>query len=159
MVVHELILWSGFLGAWLLVAGPLYQAALELAEENISREDMAKVQRPEPSRPRPSGWWWLIPPVGYWKQRNYAQDERRAAMAALPHDVMESWVSFMNKATAWFYVASGAFLIALKETYELVEGNEWPLAVFWVLVVVMAGIAATNTAVRMSRTHQLVEQG
>ena len=61
-----------------------------------------------------------------------------------------------EKATAWLYVAGGAFLIALKETYELVEGHEWPTAVFWVLVVVMFGIAAVNTAVRMSRTHQLV---
>jgi hypothetical protein len=157
--MHELILWSGFLGAWLLVAGPLYQAALELAEQNVSRDDMAGVQRAEPSRPRPSGWWWLLPPVGYWKQRTYAQEERQAVMAALPDDVRESWVSFMNKATAWFYVASGAFLIAIKETYELVEGHEWPTAVFWLVIVVMAGIAAGNTAVRMSHTHQLVERG
>ena len=156
--MHELILWSGFFGAWLLVAGPLYQAALELSEEDISRDDMAGVERPLSTAKRPSGWWWLIPPVGYWKQRRYAQDERKAMMAALPRDVMASWVTFMNKATAWFYVASGAFLIALKETYELVEGHEWPTLAFWVLVVVMAGIATGNTAVRMSRTHQLVEQ-
>ena len=52
----------------------------------------------------------------------------------------------------------GAFLIALKENYELVEGHEWPTALFWVLVVVMAGIAAVNTAARMSRTHQIVER-
>jgi hypothetical protein len=82
--MHELILLSGFFGAWLLVAGPLYQAALELNEENISREDMAGVQRPATTTTRPSGWWWLIPPVGYWKQRRYAQDEREAVMAALP---------------------------------------------------------------------------
>ena len=44
--MHELILWSGFFGAWLLVAGPLYQAALELSEEDISRDDMAGVERP-----------------------------------------------------------------------------------------------------------------
>ena len=155
--MHELILWSGFFGAWLLVAGPLYQAALELGEQNISREDMAGVQRNEPEA-RPSGWWWLIPPVGYWKQRRFAQEERKAMMAALPHDVMANWVTFMNKATAWFYVASGAFLIALKETYELVEGHEWPTFVFWVLVVVMAGIATANTAVRMSRGQELVQQ-
>ena len=41
--MHELILWSGFFGAWLLVAGPLYQAALELSEEDISRDDTAGV--------------------------------------------------------------------------------------------------------------------
>ncbi len=74
--MHELILWSGFFGAWLLVAGPLYQAALELAGENISREDMAGVQ--PTSRPgEPSGWWWLIPPVGFWKQRRYAKGSAR----------------------------------------------------------------------------------
>ena len=156
--MHELILWSGFFGAWLLVAGPLYQAALELGEENISREDVAGVQPTPSAGHRPSGWWWLIPPVGYWKQRRYAQEERKAMIAALPHDVMANWVSFMNKATAWFYVAAGAYLIALKETYELIEGYEWPTWVFWVLVVVMAGIATGNTAVRMNHTHQLVEQ-
>jgi hypothetical protein len=157
--MHELILWSGFFGAWLLVAGPLYQAALELGEENVSREDVARFQPTRSATERPSGWWWLVPPVGYWKQRRYAQRERQAMMAALPPDVMANLVMFMNKATAWFYVASGAFLIALKETSELVEGHEWPTAVFWVLVVVMAGIATANTPVRMSRAHQLVEHG
>jgi hypothetical protein len=157
--MHELVLWSGFFGAWLLVAGPLYQAALELAEENITQEDVAKVRPTEPTRPKPSGWWWLIPPVGFWKQRRYSEAERQAMMAAMPHDVMTNWLSFMNKATAWFYVASGAFLIAIKETYELVEGHEWPTWVFWVLVVLMAGVATGNTAVRLSRTQALVGQG
>lgn len=156
--MHELALWSGFLGAWLLVAGPLYQGALELAEENISQEDVAKVRPTEPTRPKPSGWWWLIPPVGLVKQRRYAEAEREAMMAAMPHDVRANWLSFMNKATAWFYVASGAFLIAIKETYELVEGHEWPTWVFWALVVVMAGLATGNTAVRLGHTQQLVRE-
>ena len=156
--MHELVLWSGFFGAWLLVAGPLYQAALELAGENISREDFASVRPAEPSRPKPSGWWWLIPPVGFWKQRRYAEGERQAMMAAMPQDVMANWLSFMNKATAWFYVASGAFLIAIKETYELVEGHEWPTWVFWALIVVMAGLATGNTAVRLGQTQQLVRE-
>jgi hypothetical protein len=78
-------------------------------------------------------------------------------MGAMPRETMLGLVSYMNKATAWFYVAAGAFLIALKETYELVEGHEWPTAVFWVLIVGMLAIAAVNTAVRVSRTHKLVE--
>jgi hypothetical protein len=48
--------WAGFLGAWLLVAGPLYQGALELSEEDVDREGMqasiAQLERPEP----PSAW-------------------------------------------------------------------------------------------------------
>ncbi len=30
--MEHLIAWAGFLGAWLLVAGPVYQAALELRQ-------------------------------------------------------------------------------------------------------------------------------
>jgi hypothetical protein len=30
--VDGVIAWCGFVGAWLLVAGPIYQAALELPE-------------------------------------------------------------------------------------------------------------------------------
>ena len=66
-------------------------------------------------------------------------------MAALPRDVMASWVTFMNKATAWFYVASGAFLIALKETYELVEGHEWPTLVLNDLEVTVEGVETSNS--------------
>lgn len=156
--MHELILWSGCFGAWLLVAGPLYQAAQELDEEEVSRDVFDEFKRGHRPEDRPSAWWWLIPPVGYWKQREYSNRQREAVMAAIPRETMVGLVSYMNKATAWFYVAGGAFLIALKETYELVEGHEWPTALFWVLVVVMAGIAAVNTAVRMSRTHQIVER-
>ena len=155
--MHELILWSGFFGAWLLVARPLYQAAQELDEEEVDRSVLEGYQRDEAPEDKPSAWWWLLPPVGYWKQRQYAERQREAAMAAMPRDKLLGLVSYMNKATAWFYVAAGAFLIALKETYELVEGHEWPTAVFWVLVVVMFAIAAVNTAIRMSRTHQLAQ--
>jgi len=154
--MHELILWSGFFGAWLLVAGPLYQAAQELDEEEVSRDDFEGLKRQQAPEGKPSAWWWLLPPVGYWKQRKYAERQREAVMAAMPREMMVGLVSYMNKATAWFYVAAGAFLIALKETYELVEGHEWPTAVFWVLVVVMFGIATVNTAVQMSRTHRVI---
>jgi hypothetical protein len=156
--MHELILWSGFFGAWLLVAGPLYQAAQELDEEEVSRDDFEGLKRDQAPEDKPSAWWWLFPPVGYWKQRKYTERQRDAVMAAMPREMMVGLVSYMNKATAWFYVAAGAFLIALKETYELGEGHEWPTVVFWVLVVVMFAMAAVNTAVRMSRTHSLVER-
>ena len=48
---------------------------------------------------------------------------RKSMMTELPHHVMANWLTSMT-GPAWFYVASGAFLIALKETYELVEGPE-----------------------------------
>jgi hypothetical protein len=39
--MNQVIAWVGFLGAWLLVAGPLYQGALELREEEVDREGIA----------------------------------------------------------------------------------------------------------------------
>src|ERR1700727_150478 len=36
--MNQVIAWAAFLGAWLLVAGPLYQGAIELHEEDIDRD-------------------------------------------------------------------------------------------------------------------------
>ena len=155
--MHELILWSAFLGGWLLFAGPLYQAAQELEAEEVSREEIEKYRDVQVGD-RPSAWWWLIPPLGYLKQHRFQQRQYDALVATMPAELLTNWVSFINKATGWFYVAAGAFLIALKETYELVEEHHWPTAVFWVLVVVMAALAIVNTAARINRTHVLVRE-
>jgi len=55
--------WCGFLGAWLLVAGPLDQAVRELEEQDFEHEAikraMAQVGEPE----QVNSWWMLVPPV------------------------------------------------------------------------------------------------
>ncbi len=155
--MHSVILWCGFLGAWLLVAGPLHQAAVELDEESFSREEIqAAATSSAADTPRPSAWWWLLPPVGYWLQRRYARAQRERMMSRLSDDTMRDLLSYTNKATGWFYVAGGASLIAVKETWELAEDQDWPAWVFWGLIVLMVAVAAVNTAVRMRRTHHLV---
>ena len=64
--MDEVIAWVVFAGAWLLVAGPLYQGSVELGELDIDREGIEGIKasavraaRPDP----PSAWWWLLPPV------------------------------------------------------------------------------------------------
>lgn len=79
-------------------------------------------------------------------------------MSRLSDDTMRDLLSYANTATGWLYVAGGAALIAVKETWELAEGSEWPTWAFWGLVVLMVGVAAGNTAVRMRRTHQMTEE-
>ena len=37
--MEQFIAWCAFLGAWLLFAGPVLQAALELREQQLSREE------------------------------------------------------------------------------------------------------------------------
>jgi hypothetical protein len=154
--MHEVIAWSGFLGAWLLVAGPLFQAAVELDEQGDRRAGIGQAARQVGERPRLSPWWWLLPPVAYVKQYRRQRDYRRQVFDALTAEQVEGFVEFASVATGWSMVAAGAFFIAVKETYEVVELYAWPLWVFVVLLVVMLAVCAANTVVRVRRAHQMV---
>ncbi len=150
--MEHLTAWAGFLGAWLLVMGPVYQAALELQEEEVDRERFISTKDSVP-RPDPiSGWWWLLPPVAFVRQRRVSEEYRRQVMKAVPGEVMAQFVHFSDKATGWLLVAGGAFLIAVKETWELTELEEWPSSAFWVLLVLMLALALGFTVWRMRRS-------
>jgi hypothetical protein len=153
--VDYVIVWSGFLGAWLLVAGPIYQAALELEDENLERDALAAASKKVDPPPRISPWWWLLPPVAYLRQRRRARGYRDAVMHVLTPEQMEQLIRFTNKATGWAMVAAGAFFIAIKETWELVEKYEWPTPIWWILIVVMVVISTSYTVGRMRRSHQM----
>jgi hypothetical protein len=148
--------WAGFAGAWLLVAGPLFQAAVELRDEAFDGDqfDPANLDVAEP--PRISSWWWLLPPVAYWKNKKRSDAQHKAVLAALNIEQREQFVGFMNKATGWFTVAAGAFLIALKETWELNELYELPVAVYWIVVVVLSVLAVGNTVFRLVRADSMI---
>jgi hypothetical protein len=151
------ILIAGFLGAWLLVAGPLLQAATELRDEEFDRDmfDQSLVDSiPKPERV--SAWWWLLPPVAYVKSRRRNQVHRDAIMAAITQEQREQFVGFSNKAAGWFTVAGGAFLIALKETWELTEHFELPLWLYIVAVVVLAILCIANTITRLSKSDEMI---
>jgi hypothetical protein len=157
--VHEAIAWCGFFGAWLLVAGPIYQAALELREETFERDDLARAAATLPPDDHISAWWWLFPPAYYLKARARSKQRRSAVMGALTRTQRVQMVGFVSKAHGWFTVAFGAFLIAIKETWELHEVYEWPVAAFWALVVVAAVAAVGHTAWQMHRNEQVLETG
>jgi hypothetical protein len=157
--VEHVIAWAGFLGAWLLVAGPVFQAAIELQEEELDHEAVDDLQDDVP-RPAPvSGWWWLLPPVAFVLQRRRSAAYREAVMNALPATLRAQFVHFSDKAAGWLLVAGGAFFIAVKETWELHEVEEWPVAVFWALLPVMLVLAVAYTVLRVRRTHDLLARG
>jgi hypothetical protein len=149
--MNLVIAWVGFLGAWLLVAGPLYQGALELLEEDIDREgidaSIARVPRPDP----PSPWWWLFPPAMYLIRRHRGNAFRQAALAQLTQAQRDQATSFVNKATGWFTVALGAALLAVEQTWQVINRQHWAAWLFWILIIVMPGVSVLNTAVRMTR--------
>lgn len=146
--MHDAILWAGFLGAWLLVAGPVFQASIELAEEEFERENyqdaISTIGRPG----RVSPWWWLLPPVHLYLSNRIKGTWWREFVVQLDDQQYEQFHSYRSKAGGWIMVAAGGLLIAAKETWELVEGNEWPTWLFWVLLVVALVVALGHTVLR-----------
>jgi hypothetical protein len=151
--MHHFILWVGFLGGWLLVAGPLYQASVELGEEEFEGERYHRAAREVGPPPETSPWWWLFPPARLFVGRRRRDEWNEQVLRQLPDEDYEAFGSFMRKARGWLFVALGGTAIAAKETYELVEGSHWPVAVFWVLVPAMALLCVLNVAVQARREH------
>jgi len=147
----------GAIGAWLLVAGPVLQAALELREQEVDREGIDAVTASVSPPPKQSPWWWLLPPVAYFRQRRANEKYREAVMEALTPGQREQTLRFLNKANGWLTVAAGASLIAVKETWELVELLHWPSWMFWTLVVLAPLVCVGNTALKMARTQQVLK--
>lgn len=127
-----------------LVIGPLNQAARELEEEEIEHDDMVAAAKGVEAPPPVSKRSRLAPPIYFLLRKRRSDDFRRAIVEAMPDAKVAALVSFRDKANAWFFVAAGAFLIAVKETWELHEGYEWSDLVFWGLVVLMLFAAAAH---------------
>lgn len=150
----------GFLGAWLLVAGPARQAVIELEEEQVDRAAMEHlkdtVERPEPI----SLWWWLIPPVAFVKQRRLSAAYREAVLAALPSEVVAQFGHYVDKATGWMLVAGGALLIAVKETWELTHASELEPWAFWALLLVplLVTLGVTVSRARVAASTPVVAE-
>ena len=152
------ITWALFAGSWLLVAGPLYQAAIELNEMEVDREGFTQIAKQLPRPKMPSPWWWLLPPVMYFLARHVNEQNQRAIFAAMNETQREQFISFRNKSAGWLTVALGAFLLAGGETWEIVEHYHWPQWAFWALLVFMTAAAVVNTALRMTGSQRALHE-
>lgn len=142
------------IGAWLLVAGPLYQGALELLEHDLDHQAGGRIPPPPP----PSSWWWLLPPVMLALRRRRAGSYNREILSSLSPQQRAQRSIFIRKATGWFIVGSGAALLAVKETWELAERGDWPLAGFAALLALMAVLVGANTAALIGRQRRLFSE-
>ena len=148
--MDEVIAWVTFAGAWLLVAGPLYQGSVELNELDVDRAGIeGKAAAAQGTQARPSAWWWLLPPVMYLLHRRWYKALRQAVLAQLTPTQREQMASFQSKTAGWFTVAAGATLLATGETWQIVQHHGWPVWLFWLLIVAMLSAAILNTAVLM----------
>jgi hypothetical protein len=148
--LNEVIAWATFAGAWLLVAGPLYQGSVELGELQVDRAGITgKAVAAQATHARPSAWWWLLPPIMYMLYRRWYKTLRQAMLAQLTQTQREQLTSYQSKTAGWFTVAAGAALLAAGETWQIVQHYRWPVWMFWLLVVVMLAAAVLNTAILM----------
>jgi hypothetical protein len=153
--------WLGFVGGWLLFAGPIYQAAIELHEQSwdsTEEQDVHARASALAPPPRTSAWWWLLPPVAYVLNSRRSRAWRSQVFLLLTLEQRERYIAFSNKAAGWLIVAMGASLLAVKETAEIVERQEWPAWVIAPMIVVPFALSVGYTVARMFRTRQFEQE-
>ena len=154
-------LWCGVVGAWLLVAGSIYQAFLELHKEQVAADQMARATTTVPSPPAVSSWWWLLPPVKLYRDGQRRNQHRLTFLASLTSDERETIVAFLSLSRGWLLVATGGLLIAIQQTYDLVERLDLSLVVFWLAIVTLFAVSILITAVHratIQRSRALIQR-
>jgi hypothetical protein len=115
----------------------VYQSALELREEEDARVSMQRALESAPPPDRVSPWWWLLPPVAIVKIFRSRAGYRREVERVMTDEDREMLGHYSAVARGWWYVGAGAWLIFLKEAWELAEHREWSSGGYWVVVVVL----------------------
>jgi hypothetical protein len=149
---------ASFFGAWLLVAGPIFQSSIELRDQDIEVDRIRDVRKNMPPQPRVSIWWWLFPPAHLYLSHKVGDDYKKQYLNALDDDDVEALVDFRSKSIGWMMVAGGGLLLAVKETYELQSHFELPIWVFWTALVVMSYISISFTIISARRRQQIFTQ-
>jgi hypothetical protein len=149
----DLIAWCGFVGGWLLVFGPLNQAIRELEEEEFERDSITRAERKIDVPPRVSPWWLTVAPVYFILQRRRDRIYKQRVREAMSPEDLQAFAHLREVAGAWFLVAAGASLIAVKETWELIEAYEWEKWSFWALLAIMLALALGLIVVRIRRSE------
>jgi hypothetical protein len=148
--------WCGFLGAWLLFAGPVYQADTELDAEVRECREFMSVTHTVDLPPPVSAWWWLIPPVGWLLHHRRQRVVREQMRTVLTDSQVAQLVSIAEKATGWALVGGGAGLIAVKETWTLTRAYGWATVVFWLILAAMVVGCVAFTANRARRRNAIL---
>ncbi|MGM0238008.1 hypothetical protein [Enterococcus sp. AZ103] len=128
-----------FLGDWLLFIFPMYQGVLEITEQ---KKALRRFMKKGKKYPDISLWYWLLPPYKIFLERQRIKRILRDSIDSEKNFfVMQP---FMNKATAWFFVAIAGLLNGIAATNDLLEQFKvelpWQLFILLILVLIVSGI-------------------
>ncbi len=146
----------GFIGSWLLFTGSVYQASLELREQDIDQKHFDEVRRTVEAAPPVSPLWWFLPPVKWYLEQQRSLTFREQFMSVLSPEDIEALVNFMNRANGWLIVAGGGWLLAIKETYEasaMLELSPWYVLA---LLIVMTLLSILYTVISARRSKGML---
>jgi len=126
------------IGPWFLFAGALFQAALEFhesSEELLQLRSRMRDLAKQVALPKEiSGWWWLLPPVKFYleKQRDKIVRQKFREKAS-DQDVRMSR-RYQSHAMAWGIVSLGAWLVAAS---ALADWLYEKLAIWLIIVIII----------------------
>lgn len=153
--MDEFIVFIAMLGSWLLFAGPVYQAYIELHDAELKfveiRKNLYETSK-QVKQEKISKWFWILPPLAviitYIKTQNY----RDEVIRHLDRENFELLQKFSEKARGWVVIGWGAFFIAVKETYEFVKELDLSYPIFFTLVI---GFALSSFAYTLINTFRV----
>jgi hypothetical protein len=145
----------GLVGAWLLLAGSIYQAVLELRAHELAVERLQELGALAQTK-QVSGWWWLVPPVKVYLERRRAMAQKEVYFNALSVEEFEGLVSFLNKSAGWLCVALGGVMIAIKETHQFCRDHHIGEILFALIAITLAGLCILFARVRVISSDQLL---
>lgn len=148
----KFILIIEMIGDWLLFAGPLLQAAIELREEADGWDDVHKHLREAVKSDdwpkRVSFLWWLLPPVKIHLERKRSDKAQSIISRELSEDELKMFRVFGLKARAWVIVSGGAWLMALATSYQVLSQDfgfsliSWLISMILISFICLASITA-----------------
>jgi hypothetical protein len=150
------MVWCGVVGSWLLFLGPICQATMELRAHEIARDRISAVASSVRATGRVSAWWWLLPPVKIVLERRRTMRHQHALVTGLSHEDFASLLAFMNKATAWLFIACGALVLAIKDTFQVAQIHHLGVVTYVCFVLVLATSCVVICAVRIRRSDDLL---
>lgn len=125
------------LGEWLLFTFPIYQGLIELYDYEHFLEDFSQSSQLSGEI---SPWYWLLPPVKIYLEKQRALKILKRVING-DENQFRIVISFLDKATAWYFVSLGGWLNFVSAFYSWSEHLHWQHGEIIVLILVLCSTA------------------